>query len=127
MQPTLQFRRVVDSRDCRFRHQFQIRLQIRRWHLPGLRWIGGLGLQTVGSRHIDVHILVQEEPSGGLRLSWIAPRDSPTWAAHWRSLMPCIDGSDYHSGSFAYRVDKRRERSERHSNDAMQRTTEPAR
>ena len=25
---------------------------------------------------------------------WIAPRDSPTWAAYWRSLMPCIGGSD---------------------------------
>jgi hypothetical protein len=28
---------------------------------------------------------------------WIAPRDSPTWAAYWRSLMPCIASPDYHS------------------------------
>jgi hypothetical protein len=39
--------------------------------------------------------------------------------------MPCIDSSDYHFKSFAYRVDKRRDRSERHSNEAMQLTKEP--
>jgi hypothetical protein len=34
--------------------------------------------------------------------------------------MPCIDGSEYHSRSCAYRVDKRRDRSERpsHKDDA---------
>ncbi|WP_314190355.1 hypothetical protein, partial [Paracoccus yeei] len=58
---------------------------------------------------------------------WIAPRDSPTWAAYWRSLMPSIDGSDYRSISCAYLVDKHRGQSERVSNETMQLTTEPPR
>ena len=58
---------------------------------------------------------------------WIAPRERPTRAAYWRSLMPCIGVSDYHSKSCAYVVDKPPHQSERGPTKTMQLTKEPPR